>query len=144
MSGCFTRLCTWSLPGWGLPAVRWAVATRIFFPTLQVRTITRKLPLANSCWAARPTKKNCLPGYTRKICDGMTLCPSLPKLTTQQRHQLLRIIARASSPAERACSLWFEPLVPQSTEVLEERRQLWCSAVAGGDAALFEEYLHAR
>jgi type 2 lantibiotic biosynthesis protein LanM len=74
----------------------------------------------------------------------MTLCPTLSRLPTQQRNQLLRIIARASSPAERASGLWFEPLAEQPAGVLEERRRLWCSAVAGSDTALFDEYLHAR
>jgi type 2 lantibiotic biosynthesis protein LanM len=58
--------------------------------------------------------------------------------------ELLRIIARAASPLERASGAWFDPLPDQSPALIEQRAAQWINTVTGGDKELFVEYLKAR
>ncbi|MBV9209429.1 MAG: type 2 lantipeptide synthetase LanM, partial [Acidobacteria bacterium] len=57
--------------------------------------------------------------------------------------ELLRIIARAASPTERANVAWFEPFKEQPH--LEQRASQWAEACgATGNPELFQTYLNAR
>lgn len=62
--------------------------------------------------------------------------------------ELLRIIAKAASPIERAGGEWFVPLPEQPSGtisgIMEKRTAQWINTVAVGDKKLFDEYLKAR